>query len=482
MKRAAILIFVILLFVTSCGMSAGTHSTTYSAKSGNGGDVVIVVDAGHGANDNGTEGTLNGTTYYEKNLNLKIAKYLWESLAEYSGVKVYMTRYDDSRLSILSRTQVAGDLNADLMVSMHMNALENKNFKGSEIFVPKGNYRPELAEEASAIAEDILSEFEKAGMRNIGVKTSLMEHSEFYDYPNGMPADYYGILRYCVMQNIPSMIIEHGYLSNKDDLTFLTKDANLKRLAEATARCIARAYGLTKGSGSKITLQKQEPVTISDIPTTLRVGQDPIDLSAYGGSGSGIMRFETNDAEVLRIYGDKLVIYGEGTANITAVRGTDGKYLPEISENHIRITVLASGQAPVTPVPTPTPYTEPSTRTPTSAPTQNQARETMSVITSEPAVTPAHASPESSPGASDANRSITDIDRGTLYIIAAVAGGIIAAIIIAIIIRIIRVRNRRKAAMRMRAKHEKLYGSTKKRSGSKKNSRRRDYRDYNNRR
>ena len=326
-------------------------------------ETVIVLDAGHGGNDNGTQGTLNGTTYYEKNLNLKVTRYLWDALGEYGGVKVYMTRYEDTKLSILSRAKAAADLNADLMVSLHMNALEGADyFGGSEIFVPAGNYRPELAEEASAIAEKILSEFEGLGMKKIGVKTSLLSHDDYYDYPNGQQADYYGIIRFCVQENIPSMIIEHGYLSNKADLTFLSKDANLKALAEATAASIAEHYGLSKGSGTKITLQEQAPVVIADLPTQLTVGDEPITMRASGGSGNGEMRFESNDKNVLQVVGDQLVIVGEGKANITAVKGTDGTYLPMTSENYIRITVEDSGAAPITPEPepaTPTPNTEP---------------------------------------------------------------------------------------------------------------------------
>lgn len=241
-----------------------------------------------------------------------------------------MTRYDDVKLSVLTRTKVAADLKADLMVSLHMNALENADyFGGSEIFVPKGNYRPALAEEATEIANKILSKFETLGMKKIGTKTSLLGHDEYYDYPNGEPADYYGIIRFCVQENIPSMIIEHGYLSNQKDLSFLSKDDNLKKLAEATGKSIAEKYGLSKGGGKKITLQKQNAVVIADLPTTLTVGTAPITLSASGGSGNGIMRFESNDKNVLQIVGNQLVIVGEGKANITAVKGTDGAYAPD---------------------------------------------------------------------------------------------------------------------------------------------------------
>ena len=403
-------------------------------------ETVIVLDAGHGGNDNGTQGTLNGTTYYEKNLNLKVTRYLWDALGEYGGVKVYMTRYEDTKLSILSRAKAAADLNADLMVSLHMNALEGADyFGGSEIFVPAGNYRPELAEEASAIAEKILSEFEGLGMKKIGVKTSLLSHDDYYDYPNGQQADYYGIIRFCVQENIPSMIIEHGYLSNKADLTFLSKDANLKALAEATAASIAEHYGLSKGSGTKITLQEQAPVVIADLPTQLTVGDEPITMRASGGSGNGEMRFESNDKNVLQVVGDQLVIVGEGKANITAVKGTDGTYLPMTSENYIRITVEDSGAAPITPEP------EPATPTPNTEPTGSAGgQESPSGTGTEPG------SPQES-----TQSNPQEGQNDTFPLIAAIVGGILAALLTAIIIRILVVRRRRKKSNTRKYKNNK---------------------------
>ena len=401
-------------------------------------ETVIVLDAGHGGNDNGTQGTLNGTTYYEKNLNLKVTRYLWDALGEYGGVKVYMTRYEDTKLSILSRAKAAADLNADLMVSLHMNALEGADyFGGSEIFVPAGNYRPELAEEASEIAENILSEFEGLGMKKIGVKTSLLSHDDYYDYPNGQQADYYGIIRFCVQENIPSMIIEHGYLSNKADLTFLSKDANLKALAEATAASIAEHYGWSKGSGTKITLQEQAPVVIADLPTQLTVGDEPITMRASGGSGNGEMRFESNDKNVLQVVGDQLVIVGEGKANITAVKGTDGAYLPMTSENYIRITVEDSGAAPITPEP------EPATPTPDTEPTGSAGGQVPGTGT-EPG------SPQES-----AQNNPQEGQNDTFPLIAAIVGGILAALLTAIIIRILVVRRRRKKSNTRKYKNNK---------------------------
>ena len=97
----AVLLALNVPVLTSCGAAgeAGPGTgTVYNSK--NGGGIVIVVDPGHGGNDNGTMGSSGGETFYEKDLNLKTATYLWEALSGYSGVKVYMTRYGDTKLSM----------------------------------------------------------------------------------------------------------------------------------------------------------------------------------------------------------------------------------------------------------------------------------------------------------------------------------------------------------------------------------------------
>lgn len=383
-------------------------------------DKIIVFDPGHGGSDVGTDGSLNGTAIYEKNLNLKVARYAWEYLSEYKGAKVYLTRDDDTKISVLSRCTAAKDLNADLMISFHMNALENASyFKGSEIFVSKGQYRPELAEITNEIGTKILSKFENLGMKKIGVKTKLLDSDPYYNYANGQQADYYGIIRESVYNNIPAMIIEHGYLSNKDDLAFLSKDENLKKLAQATVQAIVEKYGLTKPGGSQITLKKQDNVILADIPTTLKVGDPPIQLKASGGSGNGKMHFESNDKNVLQIKGDQLVIVGEGKANITAVRGTDGTYAPMTSQNFVRITVQATGKSPVT--------ANPDLNTPDP------------IGSKTPSVSGNPADPSAT--ATNGPKSIDEDD--SLKLVIAIVGGILAAIAIAIIIRIIVVKIRR---------------------------------------
>lgn len=336
-------------------------------------DLVIVLDPGHGANDMGTSGKLNGQTIYEKNLNSTVTNHLYESLSQYKGVKVYLTRYDDSSMSLCTRATMAGDLKADLMISLHMNSLENAAYwGGTEIFIHSGNYLSEGEKATRAIAENILNGFEKYGLKKRGIKTRLTD--EDYTYPNGAPADYYGIIRYATSVNVPAMIIEHGFLSNQSDLAFLSKSENLQKLANETAASVAKYYNLEKGAGQKITLKSQpDELLIGNLPTTLTVGDEITSLTASGGSGSGKIYFETNDNSVIRIKGDKLIAVGAGKANITAVRSTDGVYQAKKSDNYIRITVNSASTPTETAAPTQVPTQLPTqvpTQVPTQAPTQ----------------------------------------------------------------------------------------------------------------
>ena len=373
-------------------------------------EVVVVLDPGHGGKDNGSFGVLNGTTYTEKQLNDIVTAHLYDSLGNYEGIKVYLTRYDDSKPSLQTRSTIAGDLKADLMISLHMNSLENAAYwGGTEILVHSGNYLPQAAKDATSIANDILNRFTKHGLKNRGVKTRTIDgdDADFYLYPNGAYGDYYGIIRYATSMNVPAMIIEHGFMSNASDLAFLSKSENLKKLADETAAAVASHFGLAKGNGNKVTMKIQEDLTLGDIPTTLTVGDEIPSLTASGGSGSGQLRFESNDCEVIKIEGNKLIAVGPGNANITAVRGTDGEYQAKTSDNYIRIAV----KEPYVPTPTPTATpTQAPTPTPISTPTQTQT--TASVPTQISTIVPTQ-TPSETNTQMPASSSITSSPQAT---------------------------------------------------------------------
>ena len=85
----------------------------------------IVIDPGHGGKDPGAIGTL-GTM--EKDIVLDIAKGLKDSLQKRGGYNVLLTRDEDKTMSLSERVDFANAANADLFISLHVNALPQKGF------------------------------------------------------------------------------------------------------------------------------------------------------------------------------------------------------------------------------------------------------------------------------------------------------------------------------------------------------------------
>lgn len=94
----------------------------------------VVIDAGHGGHDTGAVGLKLGVQ--EKNLNLSVAKQLATKIREqYPDVKVVLTRDADVFLPLQQRADIANKNHADLFISIHTNAAENRNARGAETFI-----------------------------------------------------------------------------------------------------------------------------------------------------------------------------------------------------------------------------------------------------------------------------------------------------------------------------------------------------------
>ena len=92
----------------------------------------IVIDAGHGGND-------PGTSHYglkEKHLALDIAKRLRARFQE-AGLSAVMTREADQFIPLSGRPAIANRLNANLFVSVHINANPNRRVSGVEVYYPR---------------------------------------------------------------------------------------------------------------------------------------------------------------------------------------------------------------------------------------------------------------------------------------------------------------------------------------------------------
>lgn len=202
------------------------------------GKLVVAIDPGHGGDAIGA--------YYggikEKDLNLKIAKYIKNYLEKYVGVEVYLTRNADYDVELSQRVANAEAAGADVFISIHNNALDDTSRRGAMVLYPNQNYRPYLNEEGAELAASIQKKLVSLGLYDLGIRTS---DSKVTKYPDGSMADYYSVIRNSKLRDMTGIIVEHACMSHPDDLAeYLSTDKQLKRLALADVQGIAAYYGL----------------------------------------------------------------------------------------------------------------------------------------------------------------------------------------------------------------------------------------------
>jgi len=115
LKHILLIVAVIVVAVCAMGVSASEPTRPF----------VVVLDAGHGGNDQGCR----GKSQKEKNITLDVAlragKMLKESLGD--SIKVVYTRKDDRAVALQDRAAIANDAGADLFVSVHVNSIDRRS-------------------------------------------------------------------------------------------------------------------------------------------------------------------------------------------------------------------------------------------------------------------------------------------------------------------------------------------------------------------
>ena len=231
---------------------------TNAASAGNiaHGVEVVVIDPGHGGDGAGgyDPGAINSTYgYQEADRVLRIGLYLKQELETYRHVHVDMTREDAKGTSataplskVQGRVDFAQQKGSDLLVSLHLNGAATQSAHGALILASNGNYDAKCADIVDGVGTNILTQLGKLGLDTSRGLVKEGSH-DGTTYPNGKLADYYGIVRYGQLAHIPSLIIEHCFISSdSDSAQFLSSDAKLQAIAQADARGIAAYYGLEK--------------------------------------------------------------------------------------------------------------------------------------------------------------------------------------------------------------------------------------------
>lgn len=162
---------------------------------------LIVLDAGHGGSDPGAIGKFTGVK--EKDLTLK-AVYALKAELERKGYIVALTRTGDSKLELLQRTDLANEINASLLVSIHYNAVDSPTINGVEVLYYNDGEGKKKA--LARILHDELIAATGAKSRGIVERPLLVVPRE---------------------TKMPSALIEMGFITNRDEEQLVQSDAYL---------------------------------------------------------------------------------------------------------------------------------------------------------------------------------------------------------------------------------------------------------------
>jgi len=171
----------------------------------------IIIDVGHGGNDSGAIG-INGIQ--EKDVVMNIANAVLKLNNKLDNpLDIYLTRYNDTLISLSDRTKLAKALNADLFVSLHCNHSDNPDARGVEVYV--ANAASKYSDESTWFAFQIQDALNKGlGFESRGVKFANFQVLR-------------KTINYCT-----AVLLELGFLSNWDESEYYESLTNCKVMAE----------------------------------------------------------------------------------------------------------------------------------------------------------------------------------------------------------------------------------------------------------
>lgn len=228
----------------------------------------VVIDAGHGGDDVGARGAEG---LLEKDLVLDIAHRLAEHFGG-NGLKVVLTRRDDTFVPLEERTSIANDARADLFISIHANATHDTKVRGIETFFlsldASDDHAGQVARrenQAFRVGDVPAKRSDDALVAIIGdliTNEHMEESNEFARLAQlelaGDPQLARGVKQapFVVLESVqmPAALVEIGFLTNRLDEQSLRGAEERDRIVAALARAaleFGRRYDARRGVGSR---------------------------------------------------------------------------------------------------------------------------------------------------------------------------------------------------------------------------------------
>ena len=240
------------------GKSKSSQKTPASSKKKN--DIVVVIDPGHGGED---PGAIGAKKTKEKQLVLQIAKKLTKSLNSESGIRAILTRSGDYYIPLRKRTKIAVENQADLFVSIHADAFTRRSARGISVFAL--SEKGATSERARVIANkenasDLLAGENLSDKPDdlVGVLAHLAQSEQIERsldlgemirirlgkvgklHGNAVEQAGFVVLK---TPNIPSLLVEVGFISNPTEESRLRTNSYQKKIVRGIKDAIVHYIG-----------------------------------------------------------------------------------------------------------------------------------------------------------------------------------------------------------------------------------------------
>jgi N-acetylmuramoyl-L-alanine amidase len=222
-------------------------------------NLTVVIDPGHGGIDSGATGK---TGALEKDITLEFARLLGAKLDDTGLYNVHYTREDDRFIALGERVAIARSLEADLFVSIHANSFSMPSVRGTVIYTVSDAASDKMAAEIAASENQsdvlagldidetdsdgvmgILFDLTRRETRNFGVVFAknlvkeLSSATKMFKIPHQQAG-----FRVLEAPDVPSAMVELGYLSNPNDEKQLLSPEWREKAADSIVRAIDRFF------------------------------------------------------------------------------------------------------------------------------------------------------------------------------------------------------------------------------------------------
>lgn len=257
--------------------------------------LVIVVDAGHGGHDPGAHGQ-SGTL--EKDVTLAISRRLVAQLNAQPGMRGVLTRSDDRYLGLRERMEKARSANANLFISVHADAAYNRSAQGSTVYVLSDKAASDEASRRLAARENAaLIGGVELGDKDPVLASVLMDLSQNASISSSIAVgnailrqmDKLGPLHRTTVQqapfmvlkspDVPSVLVETAYISNRTDERNLRSPAHQDQLAAAILAGVRRYFEANPPNGRPASMMASNAGTLSSTQVVIQRGDTLSDIA-----------------------------------------------------------------------------------------------------------------------------------------------------------------------------------------------------------